>query len=372
MRSASSAPVRKRKAPAVAGKTDSENGEATSLEDSVATQIQPGIHSTQTPHGRRLELEYPDPPPWELTGLSQKLNVDSYPQHAMTQLITGDRPHSNYNYAIDETFLGPGLGNGGGYHHHGYRRPDYEHSDFMREISDLGAYQMYSTADTGREIGDAEAQQLTPRHVTQPSDSIDIFTNLEHEVGSPMQDGPWNPINLRIDSSVQTREHEYAALPAIGPFGPPGPGAEYTVSRYLKKNKIYGSNTKSSLESPSQATESSTESRPNAALSSTLPTSRGAHVHEHDCSIDKQATADLRDSETIYSLESAVDHDRYIAVFAHRLLSDLTITTSVQNLSNLHPDFVKQTLKLFATRLHWESTNLFQRATSVVLHKKRG
>lgn len=353
--------MRRRKVPAVAEKALSDFGEAQSPEDSVETQKQPGIHSSQTPYGRRLELEHPDPPPLELMDLDQLSSTGNY----MPQLITGDRPHSDHNYAMYEIFPGPGLRDEGGYY-----RPGYEHSNFMQDISGVGAFEILTTADTGREVGDAEAQQLTSRHVTQSLDSIDI-ANLEHDVGPRVQSDPWSSVNLRKSLSVLELEHKHETWPAIGPL-PPSTDAASSVSRYLKTNRSMEPHTGISLKGSSQVTESSAESRPNVALSSTLPTSRGAHVYENECPIDKQVTADLRDSETIYSLGSAVDDDRYIAAFAHRLLSDLTLTATIQDLSNLHPDFVKQTLKLFATRLHWESTNLFERATSVVLHKKRG
>ena len=353
MRSASSSRlrVRRRKAPAIAGKTFPDNGEALSPDDNLETQKQSGVHSAQTPYGRRLETEPPYPPPLEPIDHDQLLNIDNDVQH-MSQLVTGDRTHSNYNYAMHETLPDLGLGN-----EDGYRRPAYLLSETTQEFMQERALGIPSITDTRHEIGDTEAQQSTLKHVT----------NLEHEISSSVQDGPWSPVNLRKSASARSLERRYAGLvetlPAVGPFGPPGSGATYAVSKPF---------TESSLESLSQVTESSTESRPNVALSSTLPTSQGALVYEHERPIDKQATVDVRDSESVYSLESTVDHDRYIAAFAHRLLSDLTITTTTQDLSNLHPDFVEQTLKFFATRLHWESTNLFQRATSVVLHKKRG
>jgi hypothetical protein len=306
----------------------------------------------------------------QLTGVGQ---IHNRHQYLTPQRSENHRP--GYDYGEYQPSFGPGtsdfnqLVSGIGefdvqqphfYGHFGYDTATEPRWD-GKTWGDRGAA---TVADTGRGLVDAEAQQLSLGHAHHSPNTIDIAGQYYY-VNSLMYDGPWTPINLRIHNSIRTSDHNQGALPTIGPFGPPGPGAEHSFKCSLE------SETEVSVESETQVIGSFAESQPNDAFSSTLPTSRGAPIHEPEGPSGKQAEADLRDSETVYSLESAPGDERYISVFAHRLLCDLRRTKDNQDLSDLSPNFIVQTLKSFARRLYEESTNPFQWGTSVVLHKRR-
>jgi hypothetical protein len=113
------------------------------------------------------------------------------------------------------------------------------------------------------------------------------------------------------------------------------------------------------------------ESQADDAFTSTLPTSQGNLANKPEQPNDKANEHDFRDSETVYSLESAPCEERYVTAFACRLLSDLKNKKGLKDPSSLPSAFITQTLRLFARRLCEESTDPFQWGTSVVLHRER-
>lgn len=177
---------------------------------------------------------------------------------------------------------------------------------------------------------------------------------------------PWSAFNSRQNRAFWTSDHSQWDLSTFESRG------SVILDSEQESLAHYGARTETSTKSQTQRMESCTKSQRNDAFSSTLPTSRGAEMYEPEDLGGKQLEDEIRDSDTVYSLESSADGERYVSVFAHRLLCDLRSSKVDHGFSDLSPDFVGRTLKQFARRLYEESKDPFQWATSVVLHRKRG
>ena len=79
------------------------------------------------------------------------------------------------------------------------------------------------------------------------------------------------------------------------------------------------------------------------------------------------------DADTTYSVDSSADDSglEYIRAFALRLAKEINVDTRLSSMSNIPEAEFSDIMKMFAGRLHEESTNPFEREASVALHRKR-
>ncbi|KAF5691877.1 hypothetical protein FDENT_3245 [Fusarium denticulatum] len=82
---------------------------------------------------------------------------------------------------------------------------------------------------------------------------------------------------------------------------------------------------------------------------------------------------DKFDTETTYSFETLSDDPKlqYFQAFIDQLADDVRSDAKGTAIKDVGPDFLDQTLREFAWKLHEESTNPFQLETSVIIHRKR-
>ncbi|KAF4960108.1 hypothetical protein FGADI_1126 [Fusarium gaditjirri] len=88
---------------------------------------------------------------------------------------------------------------------------------------------------------------------------------------------------------------------------------------------------------------------------------------------ESERNHDKFDTATTYSFETLSDDPRlhYFQAFIDQLAEDLKSDAQGAAIKDVGPDFLDQTLREFAWKLHGESTNPFQLETSVIIHRKR-
>ncbi|RBR07986.1 hypothetical protein FVER53590_28855 [Fusarium verticillioides] len=79
------------------------------------------------------------------------------------------------------------------------------------------------------------------------------------------------------------------------------------------------------------------------------------------------------DAATTYSFDTLSDDPQlqYFQAFIDQLAEDVSSDAQCTTIKNVGPEFLEETLREFAWRLHGESTNTFQLETSVIIHRKR-
>ncbi|KAF5636038.1 hypothetical protein F52700_5352 [Fusarium sp. NRRL 52700] len=82
---------------------------------------------------------------------------------------------------------------------------------------------------------------------------------------------------------------------------------------------------------------------------------------------------DEYDTATTYSFDTLSDDPKfvYFQAFIHQLAEDVRVTADGTALKDIGKEFLDQTLRDFAWKLHEESTTPFQLETSVIIHRKR-
>ncbi|KAF5601384.1 hypothetical protein FPANT_1755 [Fusarium pseudoanthophilum] len=79
------------------------------------------------------------------------------------------------------------------------------------------------------------------------------------------------------------------------------------------------------------------------------------------------------DAATTYSFDTLSDDPnlQYFQAFIDQLAEDVSSDSQCTTIKNVGPEFLEETLREFAWKLHGESKNPFQLETSVIIHRKR-